>query len=99
MNEVHALVHSRKGYLVRLYTIGWDANLAGWTEELSDLFAQICSWAGDDASQCSMVGEAKWVWLRFGKTNKATIREIEFPGSVQVTMIRVHRTKKKRGDV
>lgn len=81
--------------ITRIYSEGWDANLGAWHEEVQEVFDELCRFFGDDPKACRLVGESKWVWLRFSESGRATINEQEFRGAARVTMIRVHRVRKK----
>lgn len=81
--------------VTRLYSEGWDANIAAWQEEVEEHFEEIIRYYGDEPKSCRLVGEAKWVWMRFSINRVAKISEQEFKGASQVTMIRVHRVRGK----
>lgn len=83
-----------RGYLVRIYSEGWDKNIGAWQEEVSEQFAEICRHFGDDPEKCELVGEAKWLWMRFSPKLIATVCPEEFNNASQVTMIRVHRRRR-----
>lgn len=82
--------------ICRIYSDGWDSNIAAWEEEVREAFDEFCEFVGDDPKACEIVGEAKWVWMKFTKSRRAQISLEEFPGASQVTMIRVHRKRGKR---
>ena len=82
--------------ITRIYSPGWDANIGAWLEEVQEVFDEFCRFNGDDPQSCQIVGEPKWVWLRFSESGRATINEQEFRGAEQVTMIRVHRIRGKK---
>lgn len=92
----HALFRIGIDYrITRIYSEGWDSNIAAWQEEVEEHFDAICRYYGDDPKSCKLVGEAKWVWMRFSAKMVAKISEQEFKGASQVTMIRVHRVRGK----
>jgi hypothetical protein len=81
--------------ICRIYSPGWDTNIDGWAEEVAEAFESFCRFHGDDPAACKLVGEAKWVWMRFSKSMAATVKEDEFAGAERVTMFRVHRVRGK----
>lgn len=93
--EVSALFNANGDYISRLFSYG-AAPLEGWTEWVADNFSDICEHFGDNSANCFLRGEAKWMWVRFTPSSRAIIKEFEFAGSVQVTMIRVHRKRSRR---
>ena len=97
MTGVTALFSGKTNRICRLFSNGWDPNLAAWTEEIQENFAEICEHFGDNAAECQLRGEAKWMWIRFSKSRIARIEETEFDGAEKVTMIRVHRKRGRRG--
>lgn len=76
--------------ICRIFSAGHDANLPAWEEEVTEHLADICFNFGD-RGDCKVVGEAKWLYMRFTKGNRAIIKDFEFEGSEKITMIRVHR--------
>lgn len=80
-------------YISRIYSLGWDNNIGAWQEEVEESFADICREHRDDPDKCMLVGEARWLWMRFSASNLATVKPDEFKGAQQVTMIRVHRRR------
>jgi len=88
--------------IVRIYSEGWDNNLGAWTEEVTEVFDELCRFYGDDPGACRIVGDARWLWMRFSRNMVATVKAEQFNGSKQVTMVRVHRKntpgmKRKKG--
>lgn len=81
--------------IARIYSTGHDNNIEAWAEEVAEEFDSFCRFHGDDPAACQLVGEAKWVWMRFSKSMIATVKEYEFQGAEPVTMFRVHRVRGK----
>ena len=81
----------------RVYSLGHDKNLMAWEEEVAENLQDICFNFGDKGD-CQLVGEAKWLYMRFTKGNRAIVKDFEFDNAVAVTMQRVHRnnTPKKK---
>lgn len=97
MIELSALVRTgMTNRITRIYSTGWDQNIGAWREEVEEVFEEFCRHSGDDPAACQLVGEAKWVWLRFSGSGRAMINEQEFRGAEKATMIRVHRKRGKR---
>ena len=97
MTEFYVLIHAQREdvRIVRLYTIGHDNNLSAWQEEAAERLPDICFNIGD-AGNCHLVGEAKWLYLRFTKGNRAVINNKPFGSAIPVTMQRVHRNNTPR---
>lgn len=81
--------------ICRIYSAVHDTNLAAWEEDVAEKLANICLHFGDPGD-CKLVGEAKWLYMRFTKSNRAIIKEFEFEGAEKITMIRVHRNNTPR---
>lgn len=81
--------------ITRIYSRGHDNNLPAWEEEVADLLQDICR-AFRDPGDCKLVGEAKWLYMRFTKSNRAVIKPEPFAGAEAVTMQRVHRNNAPR---
>ena len=101
MKNVKTLVsYGRDGKLTNricsIYVECVDPNPLAWREEVEENFRSICLHFGDNPDECRIVGEARWMWLRIGKTNRATVREEQFKDAKQVTIIRVHRKRGKK---
>jgi hypothetical protein len=81
--------------IVRLYSLGHDSNLAAWEEEAAEKLSDIC-FNIRDPGDCHLVGEARWLYMRFTKSNAAVIKPDPFKGAEAVTMQRVHRNNTPR---
>ncbi len=79
----------------RIYSLGHDNNLLAWEEEVSDKLQDICFYLGDPGN-CHLVGEAKWLYMRLTKSNRAIIKDFAFDGAEKITMQRVHRNNTPR---
>lgn len=76
--------------IARVFSLGHDNNLPAWEEEAAERLQEICSHF-DDPGDCRLVGEAKWLYMRITKSNRAVIKPDPFDGAEAVTMQRVHR--------
>ncbi len=81
--------------ICRVFSDGHDSNLPAWEEEAAEKLSDICFNAGD-RGDCHLVGEAKWLYMRLTKSNRAIIKEFEFEGAEKITMQRVHRNNTPR---
>lgn len=88
--SVIALFNPR-GYVCRLYSKDWDRNIDAWLDEIKENFDSILLHFGDDPKAAHVHGEPKHLWMRFTKGRRAIIKDFEFEGAEQITMIRVHR--------
>ena len=81
--------------ITRLYSPGHDGNLPAWEEEAAEVLPGICKHFGDPGD-CHLVGEARCVYMRFTKSNRAVIKPEPFDNAEPVTMQRVHRNNTPR---
>lgn len=98
MTEFGVLIHAQKGYVRYIYCMGHQP-LDALEDELRESFADIIFDAGDDPKKCQLVGEMKWIWLRFTPSRMAIIKQFDDELGKQdfapVTMMRVHRVRGK----